>query len=94
MPELISRAMTDEDAFADEAMRRIATVRDSFSADLDKLRTVIARGGGVKEMRSAVNAYDALVGVERELAAAIQRVEEPASRTLELENLLSPDLHV
>lgn len=86
--ELISRAMTDEDMFAAEAMRRIGVVRDSFSADLNRLRLVIAAGGTVQSMRAAVNAYDALLGVERELVVAVQRVEDPTTRSQELENFL------
>lgn len=89
MVELISRAMTDEDTFAQEAMRRIAKVHDTFIEDLDRLRRVLAAGGSVRAMRSAVHAYDALLGVERELVSAMQRVDEPSSRSQELENILS-----
>lgn len=56
------------------AARAIGRARDSHLADLDKLRTVLLAGGTFLEMKAAVNAYQVIDNLARELDKAAKAV--------------------
>lgn len=61
------------------AAREISRTRDSYLADLDKLRGVLMAGGTFLEMRAAVDAYQVVDNIARELEKAAKRSAEGAS---------------
>jgi hypothetical protein len=61
------------------ASREISLTRDSYLADLDKLRAVLMAGGTFLEMRAAVDAYQVMDNIARELDTAAKRAAEGIS---------------
>jgi len=52
----------------------LGRIRSAYTEDIDKLTEVLKGGGSIPQMRAAVQAYDTLSAVGRELEAAMDKV--------------------
>ena len=66
------------------AAREISRTRDSYLADLDKLRGVLHAGGTFLEMRVAVDAFEVLDNIVGELDKAAKRAAGSNSQSTDL----------